>query len=519
MASCDWAWEGPPARDRSGTDGHRRPREADRLRRAYFFGLGDRPLTTRKGVLRFGALLGTLAWAGAAQAQEPAAEPAAATPAEDGLSAGDGLGAEGVTPTPEAPPPVEVAAPAAAPTISEAIAGGKLLLEARARYEYVDQKNTPALSKDAEAFTIRARLGWETADWNGLRGLIEFEDVRQAGPEHYAVNVPGATTPPLNGADKARYPVINDPEVTELNRLQLTWTPSAALQMVAGRQRILIDDQRFVGNVGWRQDEQTFDALRADVAWGRFKATYAYVAHVNRILGEARDWDSDSHLLNATWSPAESLRLQGFVYALDFGNSAANSSITKGVKASGKLWLGLYQVAYNATFAQQSDYRSNTPAYDLDYLGLDLAGTFDIYTLKASWESLEGNGTRGFTTPLATTHAFQGWSDSFVQPLGGNKGFVDGIKDANLTLNVKPRFRYAYWFNTDIIVRYHDFDSERTGADLGRELNVQVQAAITPKLSVALKYADFEREALVPPGSAAPPPSRTKVWFTLEYKL
>ena len=286
-----------------------------------------------------------------------------------------------------------------------------------------------------------------------------------------------------------------------------------------GRQRVMIDDQRFVGNVGWRQDEQTLDALRLDGAWGRFKLTYAYVTHVNRVLGELRDWDSDSHLVNLTWSPAEQLRLEGFVYALDFGNSAANSSVTKGLKASGKTWVGLFQVAYNATYANQRDYRGNTPNYSLDYWRADLAGTFDIYTAKVSFESLEGNGTRGFTPPLATTHAFQGWSDAFVQPLGGAKGFVDGIEDLNGSINIKPRRRWPYLFNLDVLVRYHNFDNQRTGAALGREWDAQIQAAINPKLSIALKYADFERAARVPLGSAAPPPSRTKVWFTLEYKL
>ena len=415
--------------------------------------------------------------------------------------------------TPEPPPP-----PAPPPTISDQIGAGKLILEVRARYETVDQTHTATLLDKADAFTVRTRLGWETAEWNGLKGLIEFEDVRQAGPEHSAVNVPGATTPPLNGADKARYPVVNDPDVTELNRAQLTWTPSAALQVTAGRQRILLDDQRFVGNVGWRQDEQTFDAVRADVALGRFKATYAYVTHINRILGELRDWDSDSHLLNATWSPAEALRLQGFVYALDFGNSAINSSITKGVKASGKAWLGLYQLAYNATWARQSDYHHNTPDFSLDYFGADLAATFDIYTAKVSYESLEGDGTRGFTTPLATVHAFNGWSDAFVSP-GGNKSFVDGLEDLNVSLNVKPRFRATYFFNTDLVARYHDFDDQRTGANLGHEWDLQFTAAITTKLSVQLKYADFQRVKTVPVGTAAPPASRTKTWLTLEYKF
>jgi hypothetical protein len=461
--------------------------------------------------------LAVVGWGTAAAAQSP---PAGAPIAVEPAVAEDGLG-DGPPPqaAPEPPPAAARGPPPTVPTISDAITGGKLLLEVRARYEDVDQTRIATLTRRGDAFTVRTRLGWETADWHGFKGLMEFEDVRQVGPEHYAVNVPGATTPPLNGADKAKFPLINDPDVTELNRLQLTWTPNAALQVVAGRQRVLIDDQRFVGNVGWRQDEQTFDAVRIDAAYGKFKATYAYVTHVNRVLAELRDWDSDSHLFNATWSLAEPLKLEGFVYALDFGNSAANASVTKGVKATGKTWVGLFQLAYNATYANQGEYRHNTAPYSLDYWGGDIAGTFDIYTAKVSYESLQGNGTRGFTTPLATTHAFQGWADAWVQPLGGNKGFVDGLKDFNLSLNIKPRFKTPYLFNSDIIVRYHDFNDQRTGANLAHEWDAQLQAAINPRLTAALKYADFKRVKTIPLGTAAPPASRTKIWFTLEYKL
>ncbi len=461
-----------------------------------------------KRALAFGAGAAALLWSGMAAAhaapepQPPASlEPAAEAPAAEPLEAV------------EAPPP-----PAPPPAVSDQIGAGKLILEVRARYESVDQTRTATLKDPASAFTVRTRMGWETAEFKRVKGLIEFEDVRQAGSEHYAVNVPGAATPPLNGADKARYPVVNDPDVTELNRAQLTWTPSTALQVTAGRQRILLDDHRFVGNVGWRQDEQTFDGVRADFALGRVKGTYVYVSHVNRILAELRDWDSDSHLLNVTWSPAEALRLQGFVYALDFGNSPINSSITKGGKASGKTWVGLYQLAYNATYARQSEYNGNTAAFDLDYLGGDIAGTFDIYTAKLSYESLEGNGTRGFTTPLATVHAFNGWSDAFVSA-GGNKSFADGIEDLNFSFNVKPRLRKTYFFNSDILVRYHDFKDQKTGADLGHEWGVQLTAALTTKLSMQFKYADFQRETTVPAGTLTPPASRSKAWFTLEYKF
>jgi hypothetical protein len=257
--------------------------------------------------------------------------------------------------------------------------------------------------------------------------------------------------------------------------------------------------------------------VRVDTGAGKLKGTYAYINKVNRILGELRDWKSDSHLLNLTYSVSEPLKVQAFVYALDFANSAANSSLTKGVKLSGKTWLSLYQLAYDATYARQSDYRQNTAPFNLDYYSASLAGTFDIYTAKVAYESLEGNGARGFTTPLATTHAFQGWADAWVSP-GGNKSFVDGIDDLTLSLQAQPRFKYTYLFNSAFTVAYHDFNDQRTGADLAREWDLQATAAITPKLSALLKYADFQRETVVPIGTAAPPADRTKVWFSLEYK-
>jgi hypothetical protein len=444
------------------------------------------------------AAAAALAWGQGALAQET-------PPPTDGI---------GDTPAASEPAAIEpIAPPPPAGTISDAIAGGKLILEARARYEDVDQTG---IANSAQAYTIRTRLGWETAEWRSFKGLIEFEDVRLLGRENYNVAIPGPGGASLNG--RTTYPIVNDPEVTELNRLQLTWNPFAALGLTVGRQRILIDDQRFVGNVGWRQDEQTFDAARADVAWGKFKVAYAYVTDVNRVLGEARDWHGDSHLVNATWSIAEQLKLQAFDYALEFDNAAANSTNTMGVRATGKAWVGLFQVAYSATAANEKDYDNNPANFSLDYYQADLAGTYDIWTARVAYEQLEGDGVRGFFTPLGTTHAFQGWADAFATA-GGNKTHVDGIEDWNFTLVARPRFRSTYWFNTEVTVRYHDFNAERTGADLAHEWDVQLTAAITPKLSVLGKYADFDREESVPVGTTLAPADRTKFWLGLEYKL
>src|SRR3546814_7960700 len=38
----------------------------------------------------------------------------------------------------------------------------------------------------------------------------------------------------------------------------------AGTVLTVGRQRINLDDQRFVGSVGWRDNEQTFDVVRIE---------------------------------------------------------------------------------------------------------------------------------------------------------------------------------------------------------------------------------------------------------------
>lgn len=387
-----------------------------------------------------------------------------------------------------------LAGPAAAEegrgSLSEAITAGKPILEVRVRYETVDQAN---FAETASAFTARTRLGWESGAWNGLKGLVEFEDVRQLGPEDYNST--------LNG--KAVYPVIADPEVTELNRLQLSWTPNKTFSGTLGRQRIVLDDQRFVGAVGWRQDEQTFDAVRADVSVGKLKATAAWLGAINRVFGEGADWDSDSWIVNAAYAGPDAFKPTAFVYALDFDNAAANSSVTWGVRVAGRGKAGAVALAYAASYARQSDYASNPADFDLDYWMVEGSATYGIATLKANFESLEGNGAKGFATPLATLHAFQGWADVFLATP------ANGIEDASVSLALAPRITALP--KLQFMVVAHSFQAQRGGADLGDEIDVQVAAPLTKRLSGVIKYADYDGV----PGF----PSRQKIWVGVDFKL
>lgn len=390
---------------------------------------------------------------------------------------------------PDSPTPMDL------PT---AIQSGTPIFEVRPRYEGVGQSG----SADAEALSVRTRLGWQTAKWNDLTGLIEFEDVRQLGGSDYNDGVP-PTEP---------FASITDPDVTELNRLQLAWTPTEQLTFTLGRQRIALDDQRFVGPVAWRQDEQTFDAARVDGDFGRFDITYAYLGHVNRIFAEDLDFDSDSHLLNASYTFADPLRITGFVYALDFGNAANLSNITYGARAAGNLWLDRFKISYAATYATQSDYGANLVDYEADYIAAEASATLGPTTARLAYESLEGNGPdRRFITPLATLHAFQGWSDAFIA--NGAKTPNDGIDDLNASLIVNPRWRLDHLFNINLTARYHEFEAQSTGADLGSEIDLSASAQITRRLGWLVKWADYDG-----PGGAAPA-DRTKTWVGLEFRL
>lgn len=417
-------------------------------------------------------------------------------------------------------------APAAPATdsITNAILSGHLILDLRGRYEFVDQTKTAVLKDDANAYTLRTQIGWETGAWNHFKALLEFQDVAHAGAEDFAVNAPGAATPPLNGASKARFPIVNDPDEVELNRAQINWAPIQEFSATVGRQRILIDDQRFVGNAGWRQNEQTFDAARTEFSVAGLSGTYVYIDKINRVLGPNSDWNSDSHLLNLAYAVAPQLRVEGFVYALDFSNSLVNNSITEGGRITGKLDLGKVSgnkltLTYGGTYADQRNYRSGAaPHFDLSDYDVNGAAIWGPITGKADYEVLDGNGVRGFTTPLATTHAFNGWADAWASP-GGNKSFVDGLKDLNFTAAWRPPVKLPFLFNPELSAIYHTFDDEKTGAHLAQEYDLLATVSVTKNLTGLVKFADFTRQNSVPVGTVAPPASRTKVWVGFEYKL
>jgi len=397
-------------------------------------------------------------------------------------------------------------------TLSDALAASKPILESSLRSEVVHQQGIAA---KASALTWRNRIGMQTGSFHNVTGLVEFEITTPFSSNYNST---------LNG--KTAFPTVLDPRVTELNRAQLTWTPADGTALTFGRQRMILDDSRFVGNAGWRQDEQTFDAVRFDTTLWRVKVIGAYIGRVNRVVGDAKDWHSNSYLLNASYSVSEALKLTAFDYDLKFStaatvpvaadatNAKASSVAIDGLRAYGGTWASAFKLGYVAQYAEETPAGHNPGHFKLHESMLEGTATYDIYTLKLNDEKLGGNGTVGFVTPLGTTHAFQGFADVF-SATGGNKTFVNGINDLNLGLVVAGHTKpWAPWIiNPTLTLVYHDMKTDRLSQKIGTEWDGVLVAGLTKNLSLMLKYADFER------ASPAMPASRRKTWLMLSYKL
>ncbi len=158
-----------------------------------------------------------------------------------------------------------------------AITSGKAGINVRARFEGVDKDN---LLKDANALPVRLRLNYRTGKWQGWSAFAEYDHVFHVIRDF---NAGGGTTPAKDGV----YQTVADPKGSDLNQLYLDYAASDDWKFRIGRQRVNLDNERFVGGVGWRQNEQTYDAFAvSSSAISKTALTYAYVGQVRRIFGQ-----------------------------------------------------------------------------------------------------------------------------------------------------------------------------------------------------------------------------------------
>ena len=362
-----------------------------------------------------------------------------------------------------------------ATTLSETVSKGKINLSFRYRFEYVDQAG---ISDKAEASTLRTRLGLETAEYKNFKLLLEFNNVTVIGSERYNST--------RNG--KTEFPVVADPDGTVVNQAYLSYSPKDT-RLALGRQRINLDNQRFIGAVGWRQNEQTYDSFTlGNLSLPDLRLFYGYIWEVQRIFGPdegtpSEKFDSGSHALNFNFNRWAAANLSAYAYFLDLENSPANSNRTYGIRLTGKTepasdWV----IKYAAEFAKQSDYGDNPNDYTADYYLVELAAQRGKILANLGWEVLDGDQNQAgkqFRTPLATLHKFQGWADKFLNTPDA------GVDDRYATLQ-------ANFSGVKALLVYHRFEAADGGQKYGDEWDFSVTKTFAKKHNFLLKYADYK---------------------------
>lgn len=355
----------------------------------------------------------------------------------------------------------------------------KPLLESRLRFEDVDQ---PSL--DGEALTLRIRAGAEA-----MVGKVAF--LAEAEGTVALVNNYNAFPFPLPGEQqwKPEQSVIADPQNVELNRLQVQYRARHG-SLTLGRQRINLDDQRWVGSVGWRQNEQTFDAIRGELKSGATTLDLSYAIKQRTIFGSdagPRTAYDGQFMFVGAGSKVGPVQGKLFAYLLDYDETffVGNSSQTYGLIVSSSVPVKTNaKISLRASYARQSDYGKNPFDYSADYLTLDAGVALKGFSISGGWEKLGSDNGRAVQTPMATLHKFNGWADQFLTTP------PNGLQDSYISLSHKFE-KVAAISPLVASISYHRFDSDVGNTKYGTEWNASLGFNVG-RVALLAKWADYE---------------------------
>jgi len=140
----------------------------------------------------------------------------------------------------------------------EAIREGQLLLQVRARYEWVEQER-PGGTVRANWGSVRTAIGWKTLEYAGFSAVAEAIDLSTFAGDG---GIDYRSTPPFTGVyagsgwvspyagpyPPGYYPLLKDPDRTDVNRLYVDYSGWPHTLVRFGRQPVRLDNQRFIGD-------------------------------------------------------------------------------------------------------------------------------------------------------------------------------------------------------------------------------------------------------------------------------
>ena len=355
---------------------------------------------------------------------------------------------------------------------------GKFSLNLRSRYEIFDLDNGNA-ALDRDGSSVRVRFGYTTPDFNGFTAMAEGETLSRIGGEPNDIH-------PLDAAGDG----------SDINQLWVQYANADFGKAKVGRQIYTLDDHRFIGHVGWRQNIQTFDAATVDfTAIDKVSVKAFYSDAVNRVNGDYFVMDTYGVNISTKFTPA--LALSFFYYELDKADNAAFENETFGLRATGTVSYLDQSFKYAFSGAEQ-DFEDG----DAGYLAGDLSTAVNGLTIGGGFEILEP----GFRTPVATVHKFNGFADALL-PI---TGFTDGLKDFYAYLG----YKIPVGKGIPVKLIYHDFSPETDNdpaRDGGTEIDLVASYKLNKYATLVTKYGDYSEDGGV--GNAG---AFDKQMFTLE---
>jgi len=354
-----------------------------------------------------------------------------------------------------------------------AIKSGKADLDVLASYEY---KNRDDATSPGKQFSLRTRIGYRTGSFYDFEAYAQF---------HNLTNIMEKFSHTEGGDDQRDF--IKDPDGNRLYKAFLDYKGIPDTLVRAGRQEIILDDARLLGNIGWRLNGQSFDAV--SLTNSSIKDLTVYVAYANQQNTIALTHVDLDHfyLLNAKYSPFEKHSLSGYVYLLDTEATAdtARDSATYGFRFVGKPAPFDYYIDYT----HQSDFADGED-HDADMLNVYLGMQIAKVNVGAGYSYISGQDgkDRAFDTLFSTAHKFNGFADLFLGTNGGK--LTDGLEDYYVKASTKL-------FGCKLIAMYHYFDTvENDGFDgtYGDEIDLVLVKPINKNIKLLIKYANFMQD-------------------------
>ncbi len=368
---------------------------------------------------------------------------------------------------------------------------GAVKFDLNTRWENVDQSivtnpatglplSAAAQPRTANAVTSRLRIGLLSPVFHGIQGYAEYEGNLAMVDDYNSSRNSNST-----------YSTIADPEKSELNQLWLSYAGIPDTVIKGGRQRIKFDDDRFIGNVGWRQMETTFDSVLVthnnQQLFG-LTVNAGFIGNVQTFT--ATNERIDAPILNVNYKVGDYGNLVGYGYWLDYTEreNYEKSSQTYGVRMTNFQKPGdtykisdNYGLVYTAEWSLQKDYAHGPTAYQDSRINVMGGLTAYNFTFQGAMEQLDGKGlNKTFDTPLGTNHAFQGWADLFlVTP-------KNGIRDVFATM-------ISTFDRGDIVLTgvYHNFTDDTGNIKYGDEWDFSALKKFGKHYSVLAKYAYY----------------------------